>query len=59
MDSGCWKGMTGGIENFLSLKELQGGCVSFGNGNKGYIFGVGKVKNLLGNQLIMYIMLVG
>ena len=32
--------MTGDIKNFLSLKELQGGGVSFGDGKKGYILGV-------------------
>ena len=35
--------MTGNIKNFLSLKALQGGGVSFGEGKKGYILGVGRV----------------
>ena len=40
MDSGCSKHMTGDIKNFLSLKTLQEGGVSFGDGKKGYILGV-------------------
>ena len=48
MDSGCLKHMTGDINNFLSLKALQGGGVSFGDGKKGYILGVGKVGKSLG-----------
>ncbi|XP_070025224.1 structural maintenance of chromosomes protein 3-like [Nicotiana sylvestris] len=32
MDSGCSKHMTGNTMDFLSLKALQGGSVSFGNG---------------------------
>ena len=51
--------MTGGIENYLSLKPLQGGGVSFGNVKKGYILGVGKVGKSLGESMIMYIMSVG
>ncbi|XP_070045442.1 uncharacterized protein [Nicotiana tomentosiformis] len=43
MDSGCSKRMTGSTDDFLSLKALQGGSVSFGNGKKGYILGVGRV----------------
>ena len=43
MDSGCSKHMTGDIKNFLSLKALQGGGVSFGDGKKGYILGVSRV----------------
>ena len=39
--------MTGDIKNFLSLKTLQGGGVSFGDGKKGYILGVGKVGKYL------------
>ncbi|XP_070056534.1 uncharacterized protein [Nicotiana tomentosiformis] len=31
MDSGCSKHMTGRMDDFLSLKALQGGSVSFGN----------------------------
>ncbi|XP_070041556.1 uncharacterized protein [Nicotiana tomentosiformis] len=43
MDSGCSKHMTGSTNDFFSLKALQGGSVSFGNGKKGYILGVGKI----------------
>ena len=51
MKSGCSKHMTGDIKNFLSLKELQGGGVSFGDGKKGYILGVGKVGKSLGESI--------
>ncbi|XP_070008402.1 uncharacterized protein [Nicotiana sylvestris] len=37
MDSGCSKHMTGNTTDFLSLKALQGGSVSFGNGKKGLL----------------------
>ncbi|XP_049359192.1 uncharacterized protein LOC125823865 [Solanum verrucosum] len=43
MGSGCSKHMTGKNENFLSLKALQGGGVSFGDGKKGYILGVDRI----------------
>ncbi|XP_070008199.1 uncharacterized protein [Nicotiana sylvestris] len=43
MDSGCSKHMTGNKDQFLSLENLKGGNVSFGNGKKGEIIGVGKV----------------
>ncbi|XP_070045987.1 uncharacterized protein [Nicotiana tomentosiformis] len=43
MDSGCSKYMTGNIDDFLSLKALQGGSVSFGNGKNGYILGVERI----------------
>ena len=39
--------MTGDIKNFLSLKTLQRGGVSFGDGKKRYILGVGKVGKSL------------
>ncbi|XP_070050888.1 uncharacterized protein [Nicotiana tomentosiformis] len=45
MDSGCSKHMTGRTYDFLSLKALQGGSVSFGNGKRGYILGVGRIGN--------------
>ncbi|XP_070002227.1 structural maintenance of chromosomes protein 3-like [Nicotiana sylvestris] len=45
MDSGCSKHMTGNTMNFLSLKALQEGSVSFDNGKKGYILGVEKICN--------------
>ncbi|KAH0665359.1 hypothetical protein KY285_026565 [Solanum tuberosum] len=43
MDNGCSKRMTGKTENFFSLKALQGGGISFGNGKRGYIIGVNKI----------------
>ncbi|XP_070010626.1 uncharacterized protein [Nicotiana sylvestris] len=43
--------MTGNTTDFLSLKALQGGSVSFGNGKKGYILGVGKVGKSLTHSL--------
>ncbi|XP_070009672.1 uncharacterized protein [Nicotiana sylvestris] len=42
MDSGYSKHMTGSADDFLSLKTLQRGSVSFCNGKKGYILGVGR-----------------
>ncbi|XP_070047414.1 GRIP domain-containing protein RUD3-like [Nicotiana tomentosiformis] len=47
MDNGCSKHMTGNTVDFLSLKALQGGSVSFGNGKKGYILGVGRIGKSL------------
>ncbi|XP_070049707.1 uncharacterized protein [Nicotiana tomentosiformis] len=53
MDSGCSKHMTGSIDDFLSLKDLQGGSVSFGNDKKGYILGkIGSCSFTLLNKLI-------
>ncbi|XP_070003156.1 uncharacterized protein [Nicotiana sylvestris] len=46
MDSGCSKHMTGGKNRFLSLEDLKGGNVSFGNGKKGEIIGAGKEKRV-------------
>ncbi|XP_070022778.1 uncharacterized protein [Nicotiana sylvestris] len=43
MDNGCSKHMTGNKDQFLSLEDLKGGNVSFGNVKKGEIIGVGKV----------------
>ncbi|XP_070003450.1 uncharacterized protein [Nicotiana sylvestris] len=43
MDSGCSKHMTGRKNRFLSLEDLKGGNVSFGNGKKGEIIGVENV----------------
>ncbi|XP_069145684.1 uncharacterized protein [Solanum lycopersicum] len=51
MDSGCSNHMTGDVENFLSLKTLQGGGVSFGDGMKGYILGHGKVGRSLEDSI--------
>ena len=43
--------MTGDVKNFLSLKTLQGGGFSFGDGKKGYILGVGKVGRSLEDSM--------
>ncbi|XP_070050783.1 uncharacterized protein [Nicotiana tomentosiformis] len=51
MDSGFSKHMTGSIDDFISLKVLQGGSVSFGNGKKGYILGVGRVRKMLTHSI--------
>ncbi|XP_070054038.1 uncharacterized protein [Nicotiana tomentosiformis] len=51
MDRGCSKHMTGSTNDFLSLKALQGGSVSFGNGKKGYILGVGKIGKSLSHSI--------
>ena len=54
----CWymesersKHMSRDIKNFLSLKALQGGGVSFGDRKKGYILRVGKVGKSLGESI--------
>ncbi|XP_070004337.1 uncharacterized protein [Nicotiana sylvestris] len=46
IDSGCSKHMTGSKNQFLSLVDLKRGNVSFGNGKKGEIIGVGKEKRV-------------
>ncbi|XP_070002540.1 uncharacterized protein [Nicotiana sylvestris] len=51
MDSGYSKYMSGNTMDFLSLKVLQGGSVSFCNGKKGYILGVGKVGKSLTHSI--------
>ncbi|XP_070055528.1 uncharacterized mitochondrial protein AtMg00300-like [Nicotiana tomentosiformis] len=51
MDSGCSKHMTRSTNYFLSLKVLQGGSVSFGNGKKGYILGVGRIGKSLSHSI--------
>ncbi|XP_070020263.1 intracellular protein transport protein USO1-like [Nicotiana sylvestris] len=51
MDSGCLKHMTGSKNDFLSVKALQGGSVSFGNGKKGYILGVGRIGKSLSHSI--------
>ena len=43
--------MTGDVKNFLSLNTLKGVGVSFGDGKKGYIFGVGKVGKSLEDSI--------
>ena len=50
MDSRFCKHTTSDIKNFLSLKALQGGGVSFGDGKKGYNLGVGKLGKSLGES---------
>ena len=59
MDSGCSKHMTGDVKNFLSLKTLQGGGVSFGDGKKGTFSEFAKWEDLLKIQLTMCIMWMG
>ncbi|XP_070013897.1 uncharacterized protein [Nicotiana sylvestris] len=51
MDSGCSKHITGSTDDFLSLKTLQGGSVSFGYGKKGYVLGVGRVRKTLTHSI--------
>ena len=51
MHTRCSKHMTGDVKNILSLKTLQGGGVSFGDGKKGYILGVGKVRRSLEDSI--------
>nr|XP_016466437.1 PREDICTED: uncharacterized protein LOC107789173 [Nicotiana tabacum] len=51
MDSGCSKHMTESTNDFLSLKALQGGSVSFGNDKKGYILGVGRIGKSLSHTI--------
>ncbi|XP_070036221.1 uncharacterized protein [Nicotiana tomentosiformis] len=51
MNSGCSKHMTRNTMDFLSLKALQRGNVSFVNGKKGYILGVGKVEKSLSHSI--------
>nr|XP_009776220.1 PREDICTED: uncharacterized protein LOC104226030 [Nicotiana sylvestris] len=51
MDSDCSKLMTESTNDFLSLKALQGGSVSFENGKKGYILGVGRIGKSLSHSI--------
>ncbi|XP_070008398.1 uncharacterized protein [Nicotiana sylvestris] len=51
LDSGCSKHMTGSANDFLSLKALQGGSVSFENGKKGYILGVRRIAKSLSHSI--------
>ncbi|XP_070055140.1 uncharacterized protein [Nicotiana tomentosiformis] len=46
MDSGCSKHMTGIKNQFLSLEDLKGGNVSFGNGKKAKIIGGKRANNI-------------
>ncbi|XP_070025778.1 uncharacterized protein [Nicotiana sylvestris] len=43
MNSGCSKHMTRSKNHFLSLEDLKGGNISFENGKKGEIIGIGKM----------------
>nr|XP_010319962.1 uncharacterized protein LOC104647085 [Solanum lycopersicum] len=43
LDSACSKHMSGDKRSFLSLKNIKGGNVAFGNGKSGEIQGIGKV----------------
>lgn len=38
-------------KNFLSLKGLQGGSISFENWKKGYILGIGRTGKSLENSI--------
>lgn len=58
MDSIYSRHIIGRIENFLFLKAHEGGNVSFGNGNEGYIVGIGKIGNSL-NEVIDDVYFVG
>ncbi|XP_070015000.1 uncharacterized protein [Nicotiana sylvestris] len=51
MYSGCSKHMTGNKNQFLSLEDLKGGNVSFGNEKKGEIIGVGKVGKIYSDSI--------
>ncbi|XP_075098043.1 uncharacterized protein LOC142175357 [Nicotiana tabacum] len=51
MDSGCSRHMTGSTNDFLSLKVIQGGSVSFRNGKKGYILGLGRIGKTLSHSI--------
>ena len=44
---GCSKHMIGNTKNILLLKAVQGACISFGDGKKGSILGVGTVEKSL------------
>ncbi|XP_070009867.1 uncharacterized protein [Nicotiana sylvestris] len=52
MDSGCSKHKTRNKNQFLSLEDLKGGNVSFENGKKGEIIGVGKGKRVIGYKYL-------
>ena len=46
LDSACSSHMTGDKRSFLSLKNIKGGNVAFGNGKSGEIQGIGKVGSM-------------
>lgn len=58
MDNVCSKHMTGRIEDFLSLKALKRGSVSFSASNKGYIIGIRKIGNSLNEAIDISILLI-
>lgn len=47
MGNGYSKYMIGRVQDFLLLKVYEGGSVSFGDGKRGYILGIGKVGKSL------------
>lgn len=51
MDNRCSKYITRKTDCFLSLEALQGGYVLFGDRNKGYILGVGKIEKSLNHSI--------
>ncbi|XP_070028984.1 uncharacterized protein LOC142170374 [Nicotiana tabacum] len=51
MDSGCSKHKIRRMNDVLSLKALQGESVSFENGKKGYILGVGRIGKSLPHSI--------
>ena len=46
LDSAFSRHMTGDKRSFLSLKNINGGNVAFGNGKSGEIQGIGKVGSM-------------
>ncbi|XP_015075296.1 uncharacterized protein LOC107019261 [Solanum pennellii] len=46
LDSACSRHMTGDKRSFLSLKNIKGGNVAFGNGKSGETQGIGKVGSM-------------
>ncbi|XP_070020918.1 COP1-interactive protein 1-like [Nicotiana sylvestris] len=50
MNSDCSKHTTGSTNDFLSLKALEGGSVSFGNGKKGYILDLSCLSDIDDNS---------
>ena len=46
LDSACSRHITRDKRSFLSLKNIKGGNVNFGNGKSGEIDGIGKVGSM-------------
>ena len=44
IDSGCSTHMTGSKKQFVTLRQHEGGNITFGGGSKGHIKGLGKIK---------------